>query len=282
MTQTAELELDTAVAEAEAPLLDEAPETDGADSAPETEGDESSENSALDENDPRVQELIAAKIKDAEARIGESYRRRQEHSERQARIAAYEESRRVAESAQVDRSLAEITKMVKAVEEGSDADFDAIKNHLLTQRTAGLVDVLEGMEAWANSFLRREAPTFFASVSEDDPLNLDWLDAKAARDPGRLMAVALKAAAAAGEQKGREAAKAEFDKEAKTRANARAKTEQVREASAARTAQGRPTSNLSGPAPKSMTLAEIEAMPMNQWLAMPQQERQRLLERARA
>lgn len=277
MPDTAELELDTAV-EAEAPLLEEAPETDVELSAPETEGDESPETQPLDKDDPRVAEIIKAE----RAKIEESYRRRAEHSQRQQRIAAYEEARQQAETYRATSAYDQIEKMVKkAVEEGDEPDLAAIKNIVSATNAGGILDVLEGMEGWTNSYLRRAAPKFFSSLPEDDPINIEWVDAKLSKNPAQLFAVALKAAQAAGEQAGREAAKAEAEKEAKARAAARQKTEQIRNADQARAQQGRPNMNLNNGVPRRMTLKEIDQMPTEQWLSIPVEERRRLRAEAR-
>jgi Tfp pilus assembly protein PilN len=282
MPDTAELDLDTAVDDSLSPLDDVQPETEGESLAPETEAGESPETEPLDESDPRVAAILEAKIKDAEARISESYRRRAEHSQRQQRIAAYEEARQQAEAYRATSAFEQIAATVKkAVEDGDEPDFETIKKVVAATNAGGVIEVLEGMEAWTNSFLRSTAPKFFASIPDDDPLNIEWSEAKIKRNPAELFKVAQKAAYAAGEQAGREAGKADAEKEIKARQAARQKTEQIRTADATRSTQGRPTQNLTNGVPKRLTLQEIDAMPMAEWMRIPREEQSRLLELAR-
>jgi len=198
---TAEQVLDTAAELPEAPPEDLLPETEVAEApAPETEAEPPSPETAPSlEDDPRV----AALIKSEKAKIEESYRRRVENAQRQAQIEEYERAREAAFNQRAQSAMADVSAMLKeAFEDGKEPDLKKLEGIITGTNSAGIIETMESMEGWINTFLKEDNPTFFRQVADEEELNRLWVDAKTSRRPDRVMAAALKIAAASGEAKG--------------------------------------------------------------------------------
>lgn len=275
---TAAVDSDTAVEETSSPPVAEEsaqPETEVVSDAPETEEADASETDELTLEDPRVKELL----KGERARLEESYRRKEEHAQRQAQLQEYERARQQAYSNRVqDQQQKLVQMMTKASEEGTEPDAKAIEEILTETSATGLVETVEGMEEWINGFLREDNPTFFSNVPE--ALSQAWLDAKTTRRPDAVFAAAMKVAAASGEARGWTAGNKAALQAIKSREAEKQKTQKIRKASEAQETEGTPAMGMSGRTRPKLTLQQIDAMPMREWQAIPKDERATLLEEA--
>ena len=247
------------------------PETEVVAETPETEEAEAPETEELTLEDDRVKELLRGEL----AKKDESFRRREENARKEAQQAAYNEQRQAAQNYRVENAHAQVGAMIKAAtEEGQEPDSRALAEILTQVSIGGLFDTLDGMEGLMNGFLQEDNPKFFQSIPAE--LNQSWVDATMSRDPGQVVAAALKIAAASGEARGWNTGQEAAFKALDARTKEKAKTKSIQKASETRSAEGVPATGLSGGSVKAMTIQEIDAMPMRDWMAIPAEERDRL------
>lgn len=270
------------------PELDDAEET-AESNAVETESAQSAyEDEESASKDPVVARLLEAKAKDIEARLTQSFTDKQkaavEKAEAQQRQQLFAQQAtqaaqwrqgeaakdiygllktaeaRINEGKSVDETWGELLRIVGATQQRID-------QAAITQTFAAIQPIVN--EALLEAFPDYTAPSnlaeaFYGAVHRYDPQAIFKTVMQIARDAARKD----------------KALEVEVEGKIKSRIEGDRKVSSAQAASANRAGRTPTLDVPAGGAKRSMTLAQIDAMPTSEWLSMPKPERDRLLEEA--
>lgn len=235
-------------------------------------------------SDEEIEAAIEAARKDAHARSEESHRQRLENArveaEAQAAERAWLEQRQETEQFMAGKGVAQLQNLVTAYEEGkiTPAQLPQALNYLAGQLTSVAVSsAIDQSVQFMNDYLAK-TPDFKVPGELVQQFNR----AMTSRNVRGMEAAKLEILKAQVRESLTAEIRKEIEAEAREKAKSAQKVQQARSADTARASEARPTVGVGSGTPRGrMTLAEIDAMPTNQWLAMPKEERDRLLTEAR-